>query len=252
MTRTLTAALVAEIRAIAVRWPGWDALRSRTEMRRGYSAILSAHWLLIAICLSGCAGGASLGSVGETVLGSIAGAAPGSAGEATTGSVAEADQPAKIKAAATSPRLQAGEKIRVTVYGEGSLSSDYQIDPSGFLSLPLAGAVKAAGLTQTELEHELAKRLRSEYLRDPKVTVSVVEFRPFYIIGEIQKPGAYPYSSGLNILRAIAVAGGTTYRGSKSTVEIQRAGESEMREYSLQASIPIMPGDMIRIPQRYF
>ena len=230
MTRALTAALVAEIRAIVTQWPGWHALRSRTDVRGRYSAIFSAHWVLVAIGLSvsGCAGGSALGPV------------------------AEAEHTASIEAAAVLPRLQAGEKIRVNVYGEGSLSGDYQIDPSGFVSLPLAGTVKAEGLTQSELERELAKKFRSEYLRNPKVTVSVVEFRPFYIMGEIQRPGAYPYSSGLNILRAIAVAGGTTYRGSKSTVEIQHAGESEMREYSLADSIPVLPGDIIRIPQRYF
>jgi protein involved in polysaccharide export with SLBB domain len=228
MTRTLAAVLVAEIRAIVAYRPGWHALRSRTDVRGRCGALLCAQWVLVAICLSGCAGSSALGPV------------------------ADADQTATIEAAAVSPRLQAGEKIRVTVYGEASLSGDYQVDPSGFVSLPLAGTVKAEGLTQSELERDLAKKFRSEYLRNPKVTVSVVEFRPFYIMGEIQRPGAYPYSSGLNILRAIAVAGGTTYRGSKSTVEIQRAGESEMREYSLAASIPILPGDIIRIPQRYF
>src|SRR5216684_8059394 len=119
------------------------------------------------------------------------------------GPVSEAEQKAIQDAAAGSPRLQAGEKIRVTVYGEASLSGDYQIDPSGFVSLPLAGTVKAVGLTQAELERALAKKFRSEYLRNPKVTVSIVEFRPFYIVGEIQKPGAYPYTSGLNILSAI-------------------------------------------------
>jgi protein involved in polysaccharide export with SLBB domain len=230
MTRTLIAALVAEIRAIVTQWPGWLALRSRAEARGRGRAVFSAHWVLLAIGLSvsGCAGSSALGPA------------------------AQADYTASIEAAAVSPRIQAGEKIRLTVYGEASLSGDYQIDPSGFVSLPLAGTVKAEGLTQSELERELAKKFRSEYLRNPKVTVSVVEFRPFYILGEIQKPGAYPYSSGLNVLRAIAVAGGTTYRGSKSTVEIQHAGESEMREYSLAPSIPVLPGDIIRIPQRYF
>ena len=93
-----------------------------------------------------------------------------------------------IEAAKGSHRLQVGEKIRVTVSGEGSLSDDYQIDPSGYLALPLAGTVKAAGLTEAELEQELSKKFRSEYLRNPKVTVSLIEFRPFYILGEIKNP----------------------------------------------------------------
>jgi protein involved in polysaccharide export with SLBB domain len=168
------------------------------------------------------------------------------------GPVSEAEQKAIIEAAQASPRLQAGEKIRVNVYGEASLSGDYQIDPSGFVSLPLAGTLKAAGLTQAELEQALAKKFRNEYLKNPKVTVSVIEFRPFYIIGEIEKPGAYPYTSGLNVLSAIAIAGGTTYRASKSTILIQHPGEAGLREYPLTSAIPILPGDIIRIPQRYF
>jgi protein involved in polysaccharide export with SLBB domain len=98
----------------------------------------------------------------------------------------------------------------------------------------------------------LAKKFRTEYLKNPKVTVTVAEFKPFYILGEIEKPGAYPYTSGLNALSAIAIAGGTTYRASKSSVLIQHPGESGLREYPLAASIPILPGDIIRIPQRYF
>ena len=93
-----------------------------------------------------------------------------------------------IEAAKGSHRLQVGEKIRVTVSGEGSLSGDYQIDPSGYVSLPLAGTVKAAGLIEAELEQELSKKFRSEYLRNPKVTVSLIEFRPFYILGEMKNP----------------------------------------------------------------
>jgi protein involved in polysaccharide export with SLBB domain len=190
-----------------------------------------AHLLLLLVCclsLAGCGAGSNLGPVSE------------------------AEQNAIVEAAKGSPRLQPGEKIRLTVYGEASLSGDYQIDPSGYLSLPLAGTVKAAGLTQAELEQELAKKFRSEYLRSPRVTVSITEFRPFYILGEIEKPGSYPYTSGLNVLSAIAIAGGTTYRGSRSTVLIQHPGESGMREYPLASSVPVLPGDIIRIPQRYF
>ena len=155
-------------------------------------------------------------------------------------------------AAAAPPQLQPGEKIRVTVFGENSLSGEYQIDPSGFVSLPLAGTVKAAGLTRNDLAKELEASLRSSYLKDPKVTVSILEFRPFFILGEVEKPGSYPYSSGLNVMSAIATAGGTTYRASQSTVLIQHAGEGEMRAYDASKSIPILPGDIIQVPRRYF
>lgn len=154
--------------------------------------------------------------------------------------------------AAGPPRLQAGDKIGITVYGESSLSGEYRIDPSGFVSLPLAGTIKAEGLTQHQLEQELQQKLSSGYLRNPKVTVSIAEFRPFFILGEVEKPGAYPYASGLNVMSAIATAGGTTYRANQSSVLIQHAGESEMHSYNATIPTPILPGDIIQIPRRYF
>jgi protein involved in polysaccharide export with SLBB domain len=169
------------------------------------------------------------------------------------GPVSPAEEKAFVAAAAESPRLQAGEKIRVTVFGESSLSGDYQIDPSGYVSLPLAGTIKAAGFTQGELEDQLAKQLSNGgYLKNPKVTVSVVEFRPFYILGEVQKPGAYPYVGGLNALSAIAIAGGTTYRANRSEILIQHPGEDGLRRYEMDTSVPILPGDIIKVPARYF
>ena len=170
----------------------------------------------------------------------------------TLGPASLEDQQARAETATTTPRLQSGEKIRIDVFGEASLSGEYEIDQSGFVSLPLAGTIKAAGFTRPELEQELAKKYRSQYLRNPKVTVSLVSLRPFYIVGEVEKPGEYAYKSGLNVLTALAVAGGTTYRGSRSAVYIQRVGETGMREYPLSSSVMILPGDLIRVPERYF
>lgn len=184
--------------------------------------------LAVALAVSGCSGGSNLGPVSAE------------------------EQQSYAAAATATPRLQSGEKIRVTVFGEDKLSGDYEIDPNGFVSLPLAGTVKAAGLTQTELEAELARKFRSEYLKNPKVTISIASFRPFYILGEVEKPGEYPYKSGLNVLSASALAGGPTYRASRSTVLIQRVGESSMREYPMSSNVPILPGDLVRIPERYF
>jgi len=163
-----------------------------------------------------------------------------------------AEQTGSIPAEATSMQLQAGEKIRVTVYGETSLSGDYPIDANGFVSLPLVGAIRADGLSASELENRLSEKFRSQYLRSPKVTVIVVEYLPIYIIGEVQRPGVYPYNSRLNILRAIAVAGGTTYRASNSTVEIQHSGDTTINRYPAGTPVPVLPGDLIRVPQRYF
>ena len=156
------------------------------------------------------------------------------------------------EAASTSPNLQPGEKIKVTVFGEDRLSGEYEIDPAGNVSLPLAGTIKAAGLSQREFELALTKKFQGEYLRDPKVTVEVSNFRPFYILGEVAKPGEYPFKGGLNVLSAIALAGGSSYRASRSSVMIQHAGESGFREYPLSPTIPILPGDLVRVPERYF
>ena len=151
-----------------------------------------------------------------------------------------------------SPKLQAGDKVKVTVFGEDRLTGEYEIDPGGFISLPLAGTVKASGLTKVELERELVKKFRGPYLRDPKVTADVSTFRPIYVLGEVQKPGEYAFKSGLNVVSALAVAGGNTYRANNNYVLIQRAGESGFKQYPLSPSILVAPGDLIRVPQRYF
>lgn len=163
------------------------------------------------------------------------------------------EQQALIESArTTSPMLQAGEKIKVTVFGEDRLSGDYEIDPAGNLSLPLAGTVRAAGLDKRALEQRLTAKFRGEYLRDPKVTVDVADFRPFYILGEIAKPGEYPFKGGLDVMSAIALAGGSTYRASRSTVLIKHADERQFKEYPLSPEIPVLPGDLLRLPERYF
>jgi len=165
--------------------------------------------------------------------------------------VTEAERKALEAEAAAPPKLQSGDKIHVTVYNEPTLSGEYQIDPSGFVSLPLAGTIKAAGLTQAELEQQLSSKFSTGYLKDPKITVGVSEFRPIYIVGEVEKPGAYPYTGGLTALKAIAIAGGATYRANQSKIEIQHPGESEMHEYDMSDPIPILPGDIIKVPRRY-
>jgi protein involved in polysaccharide export with SLBB domain len=148
--------------------------------------------------------------------------------------------------------LAAGDKVRVTVYGEDRISGEYQIDPDGMIALPLAGTVKAAGLTKPALEAALAEKLTGKYLRNPKVTVDIVNFRPFYVLGEVQKPGEYPFRSGLNVLSAIAIAGGTTYRANTSKVYIQRFGSTDLVEFVQSPTISVMPGDVVRVPERYF
>jgi polysaccharide export outer membrane protein len=149
-------------------------------------------------------------------------------------------------------RLSGGDKVRVTVYGEDKISGDYQVDSGGFLSIPLAGTVHGAGLTKLELEQALTQKLKSEYLRNPKVTVEVISYRPFYVLGEVKSPGEYQFRSGLNVLSAIAIAGGATYRANGSTVMIQRFGSTELKEFPQSPTVLVLPGDVVRVPERFF
>jgi protein involved in polysaccharide export with SLBB domain len=189
-----------------------------------YRVVLCSAGLAVALLISGCAGN----------------------------SLSQAEQQSLAEAATAPAQLQPGDKIRITVYGEDKLSGDYQVDQSGQISLPLAGTITAQGLTQTQLEQALAKKFRSEYLKNPKVTVTIATLQPFYMMGEVEKPGQYPYQSGLNVLTALAIAGGPTYRASRTTVQIQRRGETAMRDYPISSTVPILPGDVIKVPERYF
>jgi protein involved in polysaccharide export with SLBB domain len=168
------------------------------------------------------------------------------------GTLSETEQQSLAAAASAPATLQPGDKIRVVVFGEDKLSGDYELDQAGQISVPLAGTIRAQGLTQNELEQALAKKFRSEYLRNPKVTVTIATLAPYYMMGEIKNPGQFAYRSGLNVLTAMAIAGGPTYRANRSTVEIQRRGEANRREYPISASVPVLPGDVINVPQRYF
>lgn len=168
------------------------------------------------------------------------------------GQASQADIQATATAATAVPRFAGGEKIHITVFNEPTLSGDYDIDPNGMVSLPLAGTVRAVGLTQAQFEQELAKKFRSQYLRDPKVTVTILLYRPIYLVGEVEKQGEYPYKPGLNVLTALAMAGGGTYRANRNYVLIQHIGDKGMKEYPQTAGTLILPGDLIRVPERYF
>jgi protein involved in polysaccharide export with SLBB domain len=149
-------------------------------------------------------------------------------------------------------RLEPGDRIKVTVYGEDNLNGVYDVDPAGYISLPLAGNIKAAGSTKLELQRTIAARYHSEYLQNPQVTVDVVAFRPVAVMGEVLHPGEVPFRANLNVLSAITAAGGLTYRASRSTVLIRHDGDPVWQEYSLVPTVMVAPGDIIRIPERYF
>lgn len=172
------------------------------------------------------------------------------AGCATYGPVVVSPEPISVVYASTI--VHPGDRIKVTVYGEENLNGVYDVDPSGNVSLPLAGTIRAAGLSKKVLERAITGRYKSDYLQDPKVTVDIVNLRPFYVMGEAERPAEYPYRTGLNVMGAISMAGGLTYRASRKHVFIQHAGNNYWTEYPIEPSIGIAPGDVIRIPERYF
>ena len=171
---------------------------------------------------------------------------------ASASSSSERDFVASARLPQGDARLRPGDRVQVTVFGEDGLTGGYDVAPSGVLQLPLAGSVPAAGRSARELEAAIAAALRKSYLRDPKVTVAIVSQRPFYVLGEVEKPGEYPYREGLNLWRALAVAGGQTYRASTASVLIQHAGETALAEVDTGRVITIEPGDLIRVPERWF
>jgi len=149
-------------------------------------------------------------------------------------------------------QLGAGDKVRLSVFGETDLGGEFEIDGSGDVRLPLIGQVKAAGLTVHAFEEKIVKLLQDGYLRDPRVSVEVVNYRPFYIIGEVNKPGQYPYVDGMNALNAVALAGGYTSKADKSEVYLQRSGKNGEQEYPSDETTKVQPGDVVRIPERFF
>ena len=162
-------------------------------------------------------------------------------------------RPVSLSAAGVATHLRAGDRIKINVYGEEALTGEYDVNPAGYVTMPLIGAIRAAGRTQAELGRDIASRYRSGgLLQDPKVTVAVVQFRPFYVLGEASNPGEYPFRSGLTVHAAVAMAGGFTYRASKSFVLIRHTGDEVWKEYPLTEPVVIAPGDLIRVPERYF
>jgi polysaccharide export outer membrane protein len=149
-------------------------------------------------------------------------------------------------------KLGTDDKLRVIVFGETSLSGEFVISDSGEIAFPLIGNVHAAGLTVAQFQEALRTKLADGYLRDPRVSAEVENYRPFYILGEVQKPGEYPFTSGLTVLNAVATAGGFTYRANTKLITIRHAGGSKELPIRLTATSEVGPGDTIVIKERFF
>jgi polysaccharide export outer membrane protein len=149
-------------------------------------------------------------------------------------------------------RLGAGDKLSVNVFGENELSGEFLVGDDGRVDLPLIGAVQAQGQTVNEFQNAVVARYSAGYLKDPKVSVSVLNYRPFFIQGEVGKGGEYPYKAGLTIQDAVAIAGGYTYRANTNKAFVRRAGADREVEVELNQRVAINPGDIVRIPERFF
>ena len=150
-------------------------------------------------------------------------------------------------------KLSSGDIIRVTVFGEPDLSiEETRLTDAGTFSYPFVGEVRAQGRTAAELERILVNALSGDFLVDPRVSVSVLEYREFYISGEVKSPGGYKYQPGLNLRRAIALAGGLTERASTRRITVVRDLDPERKPQRVALDEPVMPGDTINIDQGFF
>jgi polysaccharide export outer membrane protein len=149
-------------------------------------------------------------------------------------------------------RLASGDRLRVIVFGQDNLSNIYTVDGSGRISMPLIDAVDAQGRTTQQLEAAIAAKLRAGFLREPKVSVEVDTYRPFFVLGEVTSSGQFPFVPGMTVQTAVAIAGGFTPRGQRSSAEVTRLIEGQLVTASVPITYPVQPGDTIVIKERWF
>ncbi len=155
-------------------------------------------------------------------------------------------------AASVDYRLGPGDLLRVVVFGHEDLSGEFEVKGSGHVSLPLIREVKAEGLTLRQFEQAVIDSLKPDFLINPRVSVDVLNYRPFYIIGEVKRPGSYPYVNGMTVVNAIALAGGYTYRARENEVLITRTREDAKKQEPANHQTVVLPGDVIEVPERFW
>ncbi len=165
---------------------------------------------------------------------------------------ANADMPVAATRVEEPYKLGSADRLRVTVYGEPELSGEFVVDGGGFISLPLIETVQVQGLTVQEFQKLIEQRFSDGFLRQPRVSAEVLNYRPYYILGEVGKPGEYPYTNGLTVMNAIATAEGFTYRANKSVVVLKSATSDQETRVELTPSLRLQPGDTIRVVERFF
>lgn len=149
-------------------------------------------------------------------------------------------------------QLASGDRLRVIVFGQDNLSNVYAVDGSGRISMPLIGAVEAQGRSTQQLERAIEGRLRAGYLREPKVSVEVDAYRPFFVLGEVTNSGQFPFVNGMTVQTAVAIAGGFTPRGQRNYAEVTRLMDGQLVTGTVPITYPVRPGDTIVIKERWF
>ncbi len=230
-------------------------------MRAGVKAWVRFLSCAAALGLAGCAHDP------ETVISAAVTNIEGQSGRVVYGTPPEAVEPGTWGQAIVEPAgygpgmvagaerpylLDTGDRLRVFVYGQPNLSRAYTVDQEGKITVPLINEVRARGRTTRELEATIRHRLGAEFVRDPQVTVDILQNRPFFIYGEVKTGGQYPYVSGMTIETAIAIAGGYTERASTRSYRITRRINGFADQIDAPGDYPVQPGDIVYVNERFF
>jgi polysaccharide export outer membrane protein len=149
-------------------------------------------------------------------------------------------------------RLDAGDRLRIVIYGQEGLTNTYAIDAGGSITMPLIGAVRARGLTPAGLADEITGKLRNGYIREPSVAVEIEAYRPFFILGEVAAPGQYPYVPNMSVESAVAIAGGFSPRAKRDRVTLTHTDAGGSVRAVVPLGTPISPGDTVLVGERWF
>jgi polysaccharide biosynthesis/export protein len=149
-------------------------------------------------------------------------------------------------------RLDAGDKLRIVVYGQEGLTNTYAIDAGGSITMPLIGSVPARGRTPAGLASEITGKLRNGYIRDPSVAVEIESYRPFFILGEVAAPGQYPYVPNMSVESAVAIAGGFSPRARRDRVTLTHTDASGSTRFVVPLGTSLSPGDTVLVGERWF
>jgi polysaccharide export outer membrane protein len=149
-------------------------------------------------------------------------------------------------------KLDAGDKLRVVVFGQEGISNSYAVDAAGNITMPLINSVSARGLTTQQLSAAIAAKLKQGYIREPHVAVEIETYRPFFILGEVTFPGQYPYVANMTVETAVAIAGGFSARAKRDQVNISRPYGGQIARGTAPLATPVRPGDTITVAERWF